>query len=84
MSAHESWLDYMARRNAATLASAQAIYDNAAPVDMSDDEAELRGSLENIVAESGRAERAADNGDLSAARDILISAARDVLRGLAA
>ena len=75
----------LALRNAATLAQAQAARDNAAEPMMAVEAAELAEWAEHltmlandVLALIGRAERAADVGQLEAARDMLECAAKQL------
>lgn len=64
-------------RNAATMRSAQATYDNLAPPeptaedDLAAEVAEIIATCEALI---GRAQRALDAGQMDAARDLLIEA----------
>jgi hypothetical protein len=75
----------LAIRNAATMAQAQATFDNMAEPECSDEETDLQAWAEHLtmlandaLEQIGRAERAAAAGQIEAARDMLECAARQL------
>jgi hypothetical protein len=78
-------MDYAAERaalaRAATeLQQAQERFDNAAPVDMPDDQQSLQEAIDDCIAKLGRAERAMRSGDMEAARGLMWSAGADLIQ----